>query len=502
MTFYLRRLLFLVPPMICLLACTKKPTDISPENTLAKIGNRIISIGEFIRRSEYTPRPQYCRGDNYIHKKIVLNSLIAEKLLAIEAGEDKELAQNASFQAYIKGRKEQAMRQWLYYEGAYKQVKLDSSEIMRMFELAGRSYDILHYSMPDSTIANYVQNKLNKQGYSFEDIYREHFGEDSIPRRTVSWSIQENPAILTSLFSSNPSVEEVLGPLETGDGSFLVMKVLGWRNRVAISDTDIEQRWRGVVDVLRREQAEKRYKNFASKVMRGKAIEFFEQTFYAYADRAEDFYLKPQEEKEKVIGEAIWDWERETPLRTPAPFDPEFKNAPFFSLDGQIWSVGDVERLMKSHPLVFRKRRMSRNEFPEQFKLAVVDMMRDFYLTQEAHKRGYDKVPAVKLNTEMWRDHYRALNHRNRFLKTSGFDRDFGENYMQAIEEYLNPYVDRLQDKYSSIIEINVDQFEKIELTHIDMLVTQRHVPYPVMIPSFPILTTDNRLDYGRKMSP
>lgn len=63
---------------------TQKPS--SHETILAKVGDKTISVNEFIRRAEYTPRPAYCRGENYIHRKIILNSLVAEKLLALEAG--------------------------------------------------------------------------------------------------------------------------------------------------------------------------------------------------------------------------------------------------------------------------------------------------------------------------------------------------------------------------------------------------------------------------------
>jgi len=52
---------------------------------LAVVGDRIITSQDFIRRAEYSIRPLYCRQSNYIHKKIILNSLIAEKLFAIEA---------------------------------------------------------------------------------------------------------------------------------------------------------------------------------------------------------------------------------------------------------------------------------------------------------------------------------------------------------------------------------------------------------------------------------
>ena len=64
---------------------------------------------------------------------------------------------------------------------------------------------------------------------------------------------------------------------------------------------------------------------------------------------------------------------------------------------------------------------------------------------------------------------------------------------------FMNPIVDSLQGVYSDQIEINMNAFEAIELTSTDMVVTQRGVPFPVMVPSFPIITTDNRLDYGSK---
>tara|TARA_Y100000031_G_C8067871_1_gene313688 strand:- start:305 stop:511 length:207 start_codon:yes stop_codon:yes gene_type:complete len=63
----------------------------------------------------------------------------------------------------------------------------------------------------------------------------------------------------------------------------------------------------------------------------------------------------------------------------------------------------------------------------------------------------------------------------------------------------MNPVIDSLQVVYSKQIKINMDAFESIELTATDMMVTQRGVPFPTVVPSFPIITTDSRLDYGSK---
>ena len=100
-------------------------------NVLAKVGSRTITLQDFIRRAEYSIRPLYCRQANYIHKKIILNSLIAEKLFALEAEKAKiDLLDYGFFQSFILGRSEQAMRQLHYYEEFYKQFELDSLVVL------------------------------------------------------------------------------------------------------------------------------------------------------------------------------------------------------------------------------------------------------------------------------------------------------------------------------------------------------------------------------------
>ena len=64
-------------------SCTK-PQSVPEDLVLAYVWDKSITIQDFIRRAEYTILPAYCRQSNYVHKKIVLNSLIAEKLAALE----------------------------------------------------------------------------------------------------------------------------------------------------------------------------------------------------------------------------------------------------------------------------------------------------------------------------------------------------------------------------------------------------------------------------------
>ena len=64
-------------------------------NTLIRIDNKEITKNDFIKRAEYTIRPSYCKSNNNIHKKIILNSIIAEKLMSLEIEEN--LLKNQDF---------------------------------------------------------------------------------------------------------------------------------------------------------------------------------------------------------------------------------------------------------------------------------------------------------------------------------------------------------------------------------------------------------------------
>lgn len=481
---------------IVISSCSKRSRESQDVQLLVKIGDRSITVDEFIRRAEYTIRPPYCKGDNYIHRKIVLNSLIAEKLLALEAGEDNELTRNAQFQLYLKGRKEQAMRQWLYYQIAYQRAKPDSQEISKVYQVAGRTYRINYCTLPDSSRLHQLKQELLSAPEKSDSVFRSYLGLEAVPQREVTWNDQNDPAVHVALFSRKLTKGELVGPIATEDGNYLLMQVAGWTDRLAISDTDIQRRRNDVSQHLKTQQANRIYAQYITKVMKGKKLEFSCETFFKLAEIMAPFYLKSMEDKREAFKRRFWKDEI-LPDSLSADIDT-IRDRPLLTIDGQTWSVDDFLTELLIHPLVFRKRKFSYQQFPEQFKLAIIDMIRDKYLTQEAYKKGYDRVASVVQNENMWRDYLLAQYQKNRYLQTRNVNDE--SDYMTLITDHLNSYVDSLQAKYHDQIQIDTDKFEQIQLTRIDMFVLQRNVPFPIVVPSFPLLTTDNRLDYGRKM--
>jgi len=482
-------------------SCGEVKKEEQKEIILARIGDMTISLSEFKRRAEMTIRPPYCRGDNNIHKKIIINSLIAEKMLALEAGEINELEQNKQFQLYIQGRHEQAMREWLLHEEGFEKVHLDDSEIQKVFDVTGMTYKIQYYNIPDDSAAANMKKEIINNAGLFEALHQQLWQGEEIPEREVAWKSQEPSMIHEALFSDRLLAGSVIGPLRIGEDNHIVIKVKGWTDEPAVSDNVYRQRWNAVKEKLTSEKALQSYDKYVVSIMEGKKLEFDPQTFNRMVNLIRPLYRRSSEDKRELFLDAAFNRTAENPEldHLAEGIDAILDNS-FFRVEDQVWSVRDFKKELQKHPLVFRKNLPKDTKFAEHFRLAIVDMIRDRYLTREAYKRGYQNVNVVKRNRQMWHDALLARHQRNRYLKSKVPNLSDSLNTFIMIRDYLNPYIDQLQKKYSDRIQVNVEEFNKIRLTRIDMIVIQNNVPFPTIVPGFPQVTTNSRLDYGKRM--
>jgi hypothetical protein len=194
------------------------------------------------------------------------------------------------------------------------------------------------------------------------------------------------------------------------------MEIAGWTDRPAISDTDIQNRWNDVSERLTTKHANQIYAAYIARIMKGKRLEFSRDTFFKLAEIFAPFYLKSFADKQEAFTQRFWK-DAVLPDSLGGNIE-EIMDHSLFQVDGQTWTVSDFMKELRAHPFVFRKRKINRQEFPEQVRLAIADMIRDMYIAQQAYKKGNDKDAAVKRNTAMWQDNLFALYQKNRYLKS------------------------------------------------------------------------------------
>ncbi|MBI1938336.1 MAG: hypothetical protein HYS25_09425 [Ignavibacteriales bacterium] len=473
-------------------------TNAQEEKILARVGDKTISLDEFIRRAEYTVRPAYCKNNFNIDKKIILNSLIAEKLLAIEAGGNNTFISKAEVQAYLQGRKEQLMRLYLYNDEVRSKIKLDTNKINTAFKYAGREYQISYVSLQDSLIAKQLEEEIIEKKIPFEKTLHENYNLQEIPEKKVEWSKLEHPLVLDSLFSKDHKKGDVIGPLKIEDNHYMFIKINSWKNTPAITAKQIENRYNSVHNTYEESEAFRGYVEYVKEIMNGKSLDFNKEVFFELADIFGPEYMNSRKTQEEAFEEGVWDYKKEEmEFRNTKPRLDEIRNEKLFTFDNHDWTVEEFLREIKKHPLVFREKKFPQNKFGDQLQLAILDMIRDECLTKEAYAKGYDDVPGVVRDNQMWKDNLNSLYEKYRILKEAGKDSLFASNYQEVIKSTLNPYVDSLQYKYSDKIFINTDLFNNIKLTKIDLSVTYANSPFSQVVPNFPLVTTDNKLDYG-----
>jgi hypothetical protein len=305
-----------------------------------------------------------------------------------------------------------------------------------------------------------------------------------------------------ALYSVPREKEEIIGPLKISEGEYIILQVEGWTERIQLRDEDVRQRYKDVETLIKTNKAQEHFRAYVHDLMKGKRFEFSPDMFREMVTIFGSYYLKSDQEKREAFKQQFW-LDRETfmLMDNAAARLEAILDEPLLKYQSEVWTVQTLLDEIETHPLVFRKKKLDKSNFAEQFRYAVADLIRDKELTRELYKKGYDRVNIVERNVSMWRENLLALYQRNTLLRSRSLWQSFHEDYLDVIENHLNGYVDSLQSIYQDDIFVNTDAFNNIQLTSIDFVAIQENVPFPVMVPQFPVITTDHMLDYGKKMT-
>jgi len=499
-TLRFRNLGIIILSVYLLAACSKETSNqYSDSEIIARVGDRIITKSEFIMRAEYTPRPVYCRNDNYVHKKIVLNSLIAEKLLALDLENNPEYELPERFVEYLRGRKEQAMRQLHRFEHGIKLASPSTAMLHRGLRNARREYEVAFFNIPDSSKLLEIESLFTGDS-AFSSISARIPGLSEPGQRIVSWFDDDESSIREALYSQSLTRDTILQAIPLEDGSFMILQVLGWEDKYSLSETANQTLWNDVVTKIESRMGNKLYETYISNLMRGKSFKFEKETFGLFVNDLATAYMLKDAEKESILNEVIWDMEKKTFSYGELEKDVPYLDQVLFNYEAKSWTVNDLYALIARHPLVFRDVRFPMSQFAQQVRMAVADLLRDESITKDAYSLDYEDRIEIRTHEQLWKDHYLADVYKRVVYGSSSANELQNLASIEFIEDHMNPLIDSLQIKYSNQIFINFNLFDSVDITGIDMFATQEGAAYPIMVPSFPQIYTDHVFDYGAKI--
>lgn len=453
-------------------------------NILAKVGEKEITVEDFLQRSELTIRP-----NNYKNKNVTLNNLISEKILALEAEQNKESLIPA-IQNELKGIKEQLMRDKLYYDEAFNKVELDSSEIKNTYRLSTREYELEFYTISDDSMKLRIEEILESAPELTNQIFKdleEIVGKKPIHK--IKYLDPDDELINQAFFKTLLDTGDVIGPIRLSNGNYILARVMNWADYPIIGPADQQTRWNEVKDKMHEMEANKLWYSFIGNVMKGKKIEFDKNSFKLLSDLAYKYYWQ------NIDADSLNIRISEIPI-------PETKvnlDSPFFKIDNTVWTISDFKNELKYHPLVYRKKYSDIVDFRQEFKYAIVDMMRDYYLTQEAYKRSLDNSPDINKTIGTWKDAFLANEYMKSICGMAVEEGIVNKSDYSSRTKYWESYLGRLQIKYSDVIWINLEELKKISLSNVDFVAMRPGVPYPLPVPRFPMFIPSGNINYAEK---
>ena len=454
-------------------------------NILATIGGKSITVNDFIKRCEYVPRPNYCKNNNYIHKKIALNSLIAEKILSTEF-EKKRFTYTPAQENLINGQKEQAMRQMMLKIHGFEKVVLDSKQVNVSSKLISRTYDVSFVLINDNQKERVNQNSIQAV-IDIKNLLKNSVG---LSQKTISINDKMPIEIKRILFFSNPKKGELFGPIHISNNKNMYFEIQKWNTKVLVTEKEKEQSLSDSRKMYHEFYALKKYEKYVASLMKNKSINFQADIFSIFSNKLSQIFLIERKKKEAVIKGSIWGESKETNIVSFDNLD-KIKKDILLTFDDNPFTVADVLTMIKKHPLVFRNKNIVPSKFSNELKYAIVDLFRDNEITGDAYKNGLDKMFDIIQVENKWKDHIAASIIKTKLNKKTLNKDEFFSSMVTKI--------DSLQKQYSNIIKVDTDKFEKIKITNIDMNVVFTNQAYPIFEPAFPILTNDHILDYGQK---
>ena len=417
------------------------------EKIIAKVGNQKISEREFKVRYELVPHFSRDMLNEDSTKQDLLNSIIAEKLLSLEASR-LGIDTTDYFEYSLQQIKDMYVRDALYKKVIDSKVKISENDIQEALNRFSQSLSVKIISDDDSSQIFSYYNQLCK-GAPFDSIERisDPIEYDSNKAAVkITYGQMQDDYVEDTLYSLK--IGQFSSPVKTKGGWF-IFKLVDISTQVPSGAKDLNYN-RAVLNILRLRK---------SRIIGIKYLESFYKNKNATVDST--LFLSLAEKISSILsGKKIKnDYGRGGFLYLT---EPDIMN--LIKKYGRAAKNEDIVHIDKN-PIKLQEYLFSLVVYPIQLKDPSIEnvaynLMENLnkyiqykFLAEEGFKEGLQNIPKVKEDINTWKDDYLAKMLKNTFRDSVSVTNDELKNY------YENNNVSEKVD----ILEILNDNLEVIE---------------------------------------
>lgn len=416
-------------------------------NILAKAGSVSITKEEFVKRFELSPHPRENKDEDSITiKSEFLKTILAEKLLAKEAV-DKGFDKTKEFVDAFNFMRDYYLRDMLYTKEVKSKVAAPDSEIVIGKERMKRTITTKFIFSTDEKEITDIYKAINNSA-----IF------DSILATRPEKEEQKTAAEVT-FGTMHKKMEDVIFGLAPEQTTPIIELKEGWYickvYSVSINNSLDEKDLKKVQRVVEDREEDKIYQAFYKKFFKGIVVNADRRLFNVLYD-ALDVFLKGN--KNTLIPQkgkfTIFETEIEKVRKLLKAND---LNTTFIKFEKNPISLGAFLDYMNHAGFDFL--RTESGYLKRRLNGYISSYIQNQIVAREALKRGYDKLPEITEDLNIWRDNYLSNMVMKQNYKTQSITDEEAYSFYSKNSGII-PKVDEV--KFSKIVTDDLDSIEKV----------------------------------------
>ena len=413
-----------------------------PQNIIARVGDREISTEEFQLSYQFNPFLKAYKNSAQA-RRVILNTLIAEKLLAQHATQESD-----HLSQYYDQFKREAVIEQFWQNLIAQNSSVDEAELHALYNKTKIRKIISYYAFTNAQQAN-IASRLFDQGLPFPEyanqsgLTQTYFTQDtvmigSLPEKLESaiWSLK---------------MKQISPVINIGLRYFIVQLTDEERDAFT-SENDFQNKSRELHKIILTRRK--------SQMINGYLKENFTTPPY---DLDKKIFKNLVQKMESRLSFDHAEQLQEIPDPESLPDSLQLTPVVRFS-NGDTWDIKQLLRRLKisPYPVHFN----TPGAFRKSMIVATKNILDDEMLYHEGLKLGLDQSEYVQNHTAMWSDYYHYLQ----FLRSSGLS-------SEQIEDLLLELLDQVK------IEIFVDNLQSVDSAAADMVAMKTHFPLRSIAP-------------------
>ncbi|MEJ5351762.1 MAG: peptidyl-prolyl cis-trans isomerase [Melioribacteraceae bacterium] len=428
------------------LFCFSNLSAQSENEIIAKAGNIKISKKEFIQRYEFSPHAQTETAfDTATIKRDFLYTLLAEKLLAQDAIKQ-NLDKSEDFTYLMDYLQNIYLRDALYKKEIKDKVVITDSALFDGTNKMSKTLKVKFIFSVDENEIKEIYSSL-KYGASFDSLLA--LRPENLEQKNYAEVTFGNmaPEIEEQIFKLMPG--EFTSPVKLKEGWY-ICKVYDVIKKSDFNSSDISR----IKKIIESRTEDKLYQEFYNKFFKGIKVNVDRRLFDKLSDEILNFikqnqnYFNDKKNKKLRFSETEFS-------QIQKSFSNEEISLPFVKFEDSPVSLKYFLKNLSFTGIEFDS--TSIDYIKSKLNNFVSNFIRNELYAREARKRGYDKLPNVQEDLNMWKEFYLSrMRMKEIFKKQNVSDKEAKEFYLKMNRTIEEP--DSI-----NIAEINSENLETIE---------------------------------------